>query len=151
MRQFFDNSTDLDLKRSNALIESTKKSQMYTAREAEMIKIGMSRFSVFDGAAKHLKMPSPSVSAKINDQTGASAAFGYATGTVRASAERVFAYYWDVDMRCSTCLSKRASAKLFLLVVPEPASANNMMLLMLVLHSRPPSLFICLLCSLRCT
>ena len=55
MRQFFDNSTDLDLKRSNALIESTKKSQMYTAREAEMIKIGMSRFSVFDGAAKHLR------------------------------------------------------------------------------------------------
>jgi hypothetical protein len=74
-------------------------SRRYTPEEVEQLKIGASRMSLFDeGDGKELKMSSGS-KGKVKWKPGDSHAVGFATTTVRASAEQAMAFIWDTEAR----------------------------------------------------
>ena len=73
----------------------------YTSREVEHLKIGSSRFTAFDGGGgKELKI-SLTATAWIKFKPGDSHAVGFASATVRASAEQVLASVWDTLARAN--------------------------------------------------
>ncbi|GMI30234.1 hypothetical protein TeGR_g5642, partial [Tetraparma gracilis] len=99
MRKQFDRSSDIDARSRLKIIEAAEKAQTYTPEEVEQLKIGASRMSLFDeGDGKELKMSSGS-KGKVKWKPGDSHAVGFATTTVRASAEQVTAFIWDTEAR----------------------------------------------------
>ncbi|GMI56889.1 hypothetical protein TeGR_g4895, partial [Tetraparma gracilis] len=100
-RKHFDQSRAIDAASNLRLVTMIQNhDELFTEKEEAMIKSCMSFFCLFGAVkAKTLKMNSAMTKAKKCFKSGDSHALGWATTTVRASAEQVLAFVWDTEAR----------------------------------------------------
>ena len=95
MRTYFDKSMEIDTASREGLVETIGRDQIYSAKEDELIRVGMTRFALFEGpraTVKRAKAASPTVTNQIAFEEGGRLGWGWSESLVRATKEEVSAF-----------------------------------------------------------